>query len=165
MIGAMSDNDDFAASDLRYAELQKTADQFTEPDSALQAFADFANRARGGFGITLFTAGGTISGTIIAREDFFAGLAERLREQGENTGDDLTISVADLFFGTPAEQMREQRENNADDDDAILNGEQLTNYIHLRDAVVYGAMRYTVGFIRVQLSHVTGWTLGTISAD
>ncbi|MED5802857.1 hypothetical protein VX037_17660 [Gordonia sp. Z-3] len=151
-----------------YDDLQKTADWFAEPDPSLQSIADFANRARAGFGITLLTAAGAISGSVIAREDFYAGLAHLFRASAEEVEDkakrEVSLSTADLFFGTPAQQMREERENDDSKDDvALINQEQLTRFIHLENAfILQGPTRHNLGFFRVQLSHVSAWTLGTL---
>ncbi|MDJ0010369.1 hypothetical protein, partial [Gordonia alkanivorans] len=150
----------------RYNDLQKTTDWFTAPDIHLQGFADFANRARAGFGITLFTAAGTIVGTVIAAEEFFFALAKLQREGAQDIEDEgirgVAESMARTNFELPAEQLREARENSDDEDDAaIVNQEQLTRHIHLQGAVIFqGPTRHDVGFMRVQLSQVVAWTLG-----
>ncbi|MCX2756601.1 MULTISPECIES: hypothetical protein [unclassified Gordonia (in: high G+C Gram-positive bacteria)] len=167
----MSDNDSTPEEPLYgkqplYTDLQLTADWFAAPDIHLQGFAALANRARAGFGITLFTAAGTIAGTVIAAEDFFFALAELQREGTQDIEDEGLRKVAESMtrtnFEFPAERMREARENDDESDDAaIINQEQLTSFIHLQDAVIFhGPTRHDVGFMRVQLSHVVAWTLG-----
>ncbi|QTI69187.1 hypothetical protein [Gordonia polyisoprenivorans] len=167
----MSDKDDTPQQPLNgglalYSNLQKTADWFGEPDDNLRNFAYFANQARAGFGITLFTAAGTIAGTIIAGETFFEGLAALQRggiqDSADATTREVTESMARMNFDSPANRYRELRENSdEEDDEAALNREELTSYIHLQDAVVFqGHTRHDAGFMRVQLSHVVAWTLG-----
>lgn len=149
------------------ADLNHTSDWYTAPDSRLQWMADTADTTTAGIGITLIASGGVISGTVISGQVFFEKTAESFRADAKaDEPDGVREQLAESFFDFPAEQIAKHVKETSE---AFEKGERdeprwpLVRFIHLQDArfsVPGQEHHFPLGYTRVQLSQVVGWTCG-----
>ncbi|MBU8820109.1 hypothetical protein KL864_29945 [Mycolicibacterium goodii] len=161
---------DFSGIPETTRDLQPTYDWFALPDAQLQRMSYWADIQEEGIGITLAVPGGLICGTIVSTREFHTGVSTRLQELIDVKGDEKQSKgakdYAEFFFDEPAERSTEFI--NADRQ-AFADGKlseprhMMTRYIHLKDSwfSVPGQQSLELGYARILLSQVTGWTVGT----
>lgn len=143
-----------------------------EDDALLRVLTQLLNGTEPGneASITFLTQGLVVSGTLVAPEAYAAGMAQSLG----SSPDEKVRDFAGFFEGGQA-AMRERRElyqfrRVTEGDDAPRGApgdefEDLTAFVHMRDAKVIsaaGAPIVTGVWIRIRVSDVNAWFLGTI---
>jgi hypothetical protein len=115
----------------------------------------------GSLGLTLFTTGGIVSGTAISRKAWINGNLESL---SENMSEDArsTMEAIDTVFNGISDRAS-QFSKRRDEQDLPLPARR---FIHLKD-VRFGVGENTVNapYWRGELAAVSGWTLGSHSAN
>jgi hypothetical protein len=151
------------------AELVHTGDWYGAPDPRLQWMSDFADTANAGIGITLVVSGGVISGTVVSGEEFFKITAEAFRKDtcdDDGNPNSTAEALAESFFDFPAEQIAKDVKEIGE---AFDKGERdeprwpSVRYVHLKDArfsVPGQSVNFPLGYTRILLSQVVGWTCG-----
>lgn len=110
------------------------------------------------FGITLSMPNGVLGGMAIPRKTWSKRVNESLRSGMGNGGGqvaEVREQLAELFESRQKEARAERRQE----------GRPLPprGFIHLKDAELRsGGQSFSLGNVRVDLSHVSAWTLGTL---
>ncbi|MFI9506187.1 hypothetical protein [Nocardia sp. NPDC052566] len=154
-------NDSSASGGHTPAELPDfnlTAGWHQLPDGPLQTLVDQSRYI--GVGVTLFMPWGIAAGTIVPGEKFFDVAATKLREATALDPNEEVRKYADELgqnmYGFVADGLRKSAE-----DDGIHQGVLTTCFIHLEDTTCHiGGRNVKFDYLRLQLSHVTGWTYG-----
>jgi hypothetical protein len=149
-------------------QLTQTSDWHGAPDATLAMMADVADSTSTGINVTLIVSGGALSGQVISAQDFFAAIAQRLRDDTAASGDETKTKLGDdyaKFFDRAAERVAEQvRADNVafDRGDVPPPRWPMQRYIHLSDArfTVPDRPAFELGHVRILLSQVVGWTGG-----
>lgn len=153
-------------SSSQLGDLATGFDTFTAPDPFLQRIADMANRADAGFSITLYLPWGVARGTVVAARSFFTWIAEQF---GSHPDDDEMKPMA-TAFSTMMSTFADVVTHAVDKNDEIDEDDDINpfspRFITLKDVQTLGLGNQgpfpgigTVPFLRVQLSHVTAWSL------
>ncbi len=128
------------------------------PDPLLAILVEAANKFDADIGLTLYVSGTVVSGILVSGKRFFELMADWLTAEGaQGLADSLARPIAELFRRPDAEP--------ADDEH---DGLSQPDYIHLRAAQVFtsGNDRPLPETLwRGRLSHVSGWSLGTMKAS
>jgi hypothetical protein len=105
-------------------------------------------------GLTLHVSGVVVSGVLVPASRYFDLMAEWLTERGAQ-------GWADAFATPAAELIRSSRSVNPDDSSPVP-------FIHLRDAQVFTSASdapLPKALWHGRLSHVRGWSIGTMSRN
>jgi hypothetical protein len=152
--------------------VNEVVDPFHAPDLFLQDIADLANRAEAGFSLTLYLPWGIARGTVVSAKTFFESIE---KEFAKHPSDDELKPMAEVFssmMGRYAKQVAvPARSDSEERDDDDLNPYtprfitlQNAQVLGLGDSGMYPAVG-TVPFLRVQISHVSAWSLNAPKFD
>ncbi len=127
------------------------------PDPLLAILVEAANKFDADIGLTLYVSGTVISGILVSGKRFFELMADWLTAEGaQGLADSLARPIAEMF-STPSTEP-------GDEEPADLSAV----YIHLREARVFASgsdKPLPETLWRGRLSHVSGWSLGTMKAS
>ena len=123
------------------------------PDPILTAMVQVINQSDANkIGLTLQVCGSTITGTAISASAFFDQMAQWVAERGAR-------DFGESFAKPMAATLREEQAAPEDE-------QSIPRFIHLRDAAVYApgaAQSIPQPLWRGRLSHVSGWSIGSLS--
>lgn len=145
------------------AESNETVEdeQEADRDFLLGLWVRVANAGKGTVGITIWTGGAIVSGTLVGYLEYLDGVAEefdRTAEDPEGFGD---------VFRTIRDTQREQMSRSGKDDDDLYRG-TAPSFIHLKDAKTYAPGGEPIPtnrgvWWRGSLDAVDGWCFGELS--
>jgi hypothetical protein len=128
------------------------------PDPLLAILVEAANKFDADIGLTLYVSGTVVSGILVSGKRFFELMADWLTAEGaQGLADSLARPIAELFSRPDTES--------ADEGEAEVS---FSDYIHLRAARVFTSGNDTPlpeTFWRGRLSHVSGWSFGTLGVS
>jgi hypothetical protein len=138
---------------------QAVEDIHAMPDPILSVMAAALSRFESAeIGLTLYLPGLVISGIAVSPNRFFEEMADWLaREGAEDFAENFARPTAEMFRTPDTEPAEEEQDEPS-----------LTDFIHLRAARVFtsGSDRPLPETLwRGRLSHVSGWSLGTMRAS
>ncbi len=108
--------------------------------------------------MSLYLPWGTASGTIISQKQFWqtSGQAFRKGLSSQGASEEEIESMVGFFAEDAIEDIK-------DDADLIHDGYAIPRFVHLANAqCLVGGHPIDHSVLRVQLSHVAGWTFGEI---
>jgi hypothetical protein len=141
------------------SEPQTVQEVHAIPDPILAALTGaVSSSALSELSLTLYVSGTVISGTLVSGRRFFELMGDWLAAEGaQDLADSIARPIAEMFSGPDAEPPDEEQ------------GELgFSDFIHLRAAQVFtsGSDRPLPETLwRGRLSHVSGWSLGTMRAS
>jgi hypothetical protein len=156
--------DERTTQDESAAQPQRVEEFHAEPDSVLALLVDVINRTGGlEVGVTLHVSGTLVSGSLVSGRAYFDLVHERVVGDGEDEGG-VRAALGGVFERF-SESYRD-REGTRDDDEDPPAPFRRTVYVHLRDAKVYApGTEGTIGvdLWRGRLTHLSGWSMGTLA--
>jgi hypothetical protein len=155
----MNDLDNDPEGSPAASEPQAVEEIRTIPDAVLGAMVEAVSRSDAAeLGLTLYVSGTVISGILVSGKRFFELMADWLTAQGAQ-------EFAENFARPTAELFSRPDTESADEGEAEVS---FSDYIHLRAARVFTSGNdrpLPETFWRGRLSHVSGWSFGTMRAS
>ncbi|MFD8250471.1 hypothetical protein [Nocardia sp. NPDC059691] len=141
-----------------------------KPDPSLQRIVELSHVAAPS--LTLYMPWGIASGSVVSGREFFTNASELMRSGGANFryeemanqyhAQALIDPMAKLLFDSVADTYPETGDSYIETKEH--QGHGTVAFIHLRNAKCWVGNRViSHEFLRVQLSHVTGWAYGAFS--
>ncbi|MBF6467019.1 hypothetical protein IU427_17790 [Nocardia beijingensis] len=140
-----------------------------QPDTSLQDIVRFSHITAPN--LTLYLPWGIAAGSVVSGQQFFTNAAKLMRSgtasfDSEEFAKQIDSKVwadkwAKILFDSHADSYAQDGDNYFDD--RLHQGHGTISFIHLRNAKCwFGGRVIQHEFIRIQLSHVTGWAYGAI---
>lgn len=157
-----------------YADLTPSVDWFNAPDFNLQSLCEQAITYGNGFAVTLIIPGGRITGILCDNRRYLRGIAEKIREMGQEDGSENAISYTEHMAKTSFDDVADFHQKKHDEEiekikaggepeQDVVSRTLTVRHAYLSDAWYVPAgsnASVELGFTRVSLGHVTAWVPG-----